>query len=186
MMAESLVAIMATIAACVLQPGIYLAINSPAGIVGQLPEAAAATISGWGFPVTAADMQALAQAVGEQTLFNRTGGAPAFAGPWLHFLELAQRQTVMASGTTSRSCSKRFHLTILDAGTRVRAFMLQDALGHIWKPLSGPVGIRHPRHQRAHRSRRGSFWQGVKDHSEGPLALAIVRNLESAVTLPCA
>src|SRR5579862_5165149 len=66
MMAESMVAVMATIAACVLQPGIYFAINSPAGIVGQAPGAAAATISAWGFPVTAAGMHALAQAVGEQ------------------------------------------------------------------------------------------------------------------------
>src|SRR5450432_37159 len=79
MLAESAVAIMAIIAACVMQPGIYFAINSPAGIVGQTATAATATISAWGFPVTAADMQALAQSVGEQTLFNRTGGAPAFA-----------------------------------------------------------------------------------------------------------
>ena len=84
MMAESMVAIMATIAACVLQPGIYFAINSPAGIVGAAPEAAAATISGWGFSVTAAEMHSLAQAVGEQTLFNRTGGAPAFAVGMAH------------------------------------------------------------------------------------------------------
>src|SRR4029077_8850612 len=79
MMAESMVAIMAMIAACVLQPGTYFAINSPAGVVGAAPEAAAATISNWGFPVTAAEMHSLAQAVGEQTLYNRTGGAPAFA-----------------------------------------------------------------------------------------------------------
>src|SRR6202142_272050 len=79
MMAESMVAIMAMIAACVLQPGVYFAVNSPAGIVGQAPETAVAAISSWGFPVTAAQMATLAHAVGEQTLFNRTGGAPAFA-----------------------------------------------------------------------------------------------------------
>ena len=84
MMAESMVAIMAMIAACVLQPGVYFAVNSPAGIVGQAPEAAAATITAWGFPVTAAQMASLAHAVGEQTLFNRTGGAPAFAVGMAH------------------------------------------------------------------------------------------------------
>src|SRR5579864_6507610 len=79
MACESMVAIMAVVAACVMQPGTYFAINSPAGIVGQAPEAAAASISSWGFPVTASDMHVRAQDVGEQTLYNRTGGAPAFA-----------------------------------------------------------------------------------------------------------
>src|SRR3954465_7411876 len=77
MMAESFVGVMAIIAACVLQPGTYFAINSPAAIVGTAPVAAAQTISGWGYPITASDMAMLAKAVGETTLFNRIGGAPA-------------------------------------------------------------------------------------------------------------
>jgi carbon starvation protein len=137
MMAESAVAVMAIIAACVLQPGVYFAINSPAGLVGQTATAATATISGWGFPVTAVDMQALAHAVGEQTLFNRTGGAPAFAVGMAHiFSQSLGGATVMALWYHFAVMFEAlFILTILDAGTRVARFMIQDALGHIYKPL---------------------------------------------------
>ncbi len=137
MMCESLVGIMAMIAACVLQPGVYFAINSPAGVIGQAPEAAAATISQWGFPVTAAQMHSLAQAVGEQTLFNRTGGAPAFAvGMANIFSNSLGGQAVMAVWYHFAIMFEAlFILTVLDAGTRVGRFMVQEALGHIWKPL---------------------------------------------------
>jgi carbon starvation protein len=137
MMAESAVAVMAIIAACVMQPGVYFAINSPAGIVGQAPAAAAATISGWGFPVTAADMQALARAVGEQTLYNRTGGAPAFAvGMANIFSNSLGGQALMALWYHFAIMFEAlFILTVLDAGTRVARFMLQDALAHVYKPL---------------------------------------------------
>ena len=137
MLVESFVAVMAMIAACVLKPGIYFAVNSPAGIVGRLPQQAVATISGWGFPVTAQDMSDLATKVGEVTLFNRTGGAPSLAvgmahifsgslggaamGIWYHFAIMFEAL---------------FILTILDAGTRVGRFLLQDLMGHFWKPLS--------------------------------------------------
>ena len=136
MLVESFVAVMAMIAACVLKPGIYFAVNSPAGIVGRLPQQAVATISGWGFPVTAQDMSDLATKVGEVTLFNRTGGAPSLAvgmahifsgslggaamGIWYHFAIMFEAL---------------FILTILDAGTRVGRFLLQDLMGHFWKPL---------------------------------------------------
>ena len=137
MMCESMVAIMATIAACVLEPGTYFAINSPAGIAGQLPDKAAATITGWGFPVTATSMQALAQNVGELTLFNRTGGAPAFAVGMAHiFSNSLGGQAVMAVWYHfALMFEALFILTVLDAGTRVGRFMVQDALGHAWKPL---------------------------------------------------
>jgi carbon starvation protein len=137
MMAESAVAVMAIIAACVLQPGIYFAINSPAGVVGVSPAAATTTITNWGFPVTAADMQNLAAAVGEKTLFNRTGGAPAFAVGMAHiFSHSLGGSTVMALWYHFAVMFEAlFILTILDAGTRVARFMIQDALGHIYKPL---------------------------------------------------
>jgi carbon starvation protein len=137
MMAESAVAVMAIIAACSMQPGVYFAINSPAGVVGQLPAAAVATISGWGFPVTAADMQALATAVGEHTLYNRTGGAPAFAvGMARIFSQSLGGERVMALWYHFAVMFEAlFILTVLDAGTRVARFMVQDALGHLYKPL---------------------------------------------------
>ncbi len=137
MIAESMVAVMAMIAASVLQPGVYFAVNSPAGIVGQAPEAAVSTISAWGFPVTAAQMASLAHAVGEQTLFNRTGGAPAFAvGMASIFSNSLGGDAVMAIWYHFAIMFEAlFILTVLDAGTRVGRFMLQDALSHIWKPL---------------------------------------------------
>jgi len=137
MMAESAVAVMAIIAACVLQPGVYFAINSPAGIVGSTAAAATTTISNWGFPVTAPDMQALAAAVGEKTLFNRTGGAPAFAVGMAHIFSqsLGGAEVMALWYHFAVMFEALFILTILDAGTRVARFMLQDALGHIYKPL---------------------------------------------------
>jgi len=136
MVLESLVAIMAMIAATVLDPGVYFAINSPAGIVGKTAAEAVATISAWGFPVSVEQMNRLAQQMGETTLFARTGGAPSLAVGMAsifgsafgeHLLALWYHFAIMFEAL--------FILTTLDAGTRVGRFMLQDLLGNVWEPL---------------------------------------------------
>ncbi len=137
MLLESFVAIMAMIAACVLQPGVYFAVNSPAGIVGATPAAAVATITAWGFPVSVADMATLAHNVGEQSLFSRTGGAPSLALGMAHiFASSGGGQAVIGFWYHFAIMFEAlFILTIIDAGTRVGRFMLQDLLGHIVPPL---------------------------------------------------
>jgi len=137
MLMESFVGVMAMIAASVMAPGIYFAVNSPAGIVGAAPEAAAQTISSWGFAVSAAEMRDLAAQVGEETLFNRTGGAPSFALGMAHIFARAGggRAALGIWYHFAIMFEALFILTILDAGTRVGRFMLQDLLGHISEPL---------------------------------------------------
>jgi carbon starvation protein len=137
MLLESFVGIMAMVAACAMTPGVYFAINSPPAIVGATPEIGAATISSWGFPLTAQTMADTARAVGEQTLWNRSGGAPSLAvgmaqifsstiggdrllGIWYHFAIMFEAL---------------FILTVLDAGTRVGRFMVQELGGRIWAPF---------------------------------------------------
>ena len=137
MLLESFVAIMAMIAACVLQPGVYFAVNSPAGIVGATPAAAVATITQWGYPVAEADMRALATDVGETTLFHRTGGAPSLALGMAHiFARTVGGQTILGVWYHFAIMFEAlFILTLIDAGTRVGRFMLQDLLGHVYRPL---------------------------------------------------
>jgi carbon starvation protein len=134
MLLESFVAMMALIAAASLQPGIYFAVNSPSGIVGAAPEQATATITGWGFPVTSEDMQSLAQDAGEKTLFSRTGGAPSLALGMAHIFVSAQgsRKLLAFWYHFAIMFEALFILTVLDAGTRVGRFMLQDLVGHVW------------------------------------------------------
>ena len=137
---ESLVAIMAMIAACTLEPGVYLAMNIK--VAG--PDAAAiatatvAKVNSYGpeFALSPNRMSELAREVKEESLYGRTGGAATLAvgmanlfsrvvgerwlGIWYHFALMFEAL---------------FILTTLDAGTRVGRYLLQDALGHLWKPL---------------------------------------------------
>ncbi len=137
MLLESFVGVMAMVAACAMQPGVYFAINSPSSIVGAAPEAATQTITSWGYPVTAQHMAELARAVGEQTLFNRAGGAPSLA------VGMAQIFSNTIGGERLLSIwyhfaimfEALFILTVLDAGTRVGRFMVQELAGRVWKPI---------------------------------------------------
>jgi carbon starvation protein len=137
MLLESFVGVMAMVAACAMTPGEYFAINSPATIVGATPEAAAQTISSWGYPLAASTMTNLAHAVGEQTLLNRAGGAPSLA------VGMAQIFSKTIGGERLLSIwyhfaimfEALFILTVLDAGTRVGRFMVQELVGRVWKPI---------------------------------------------------
>ncbi len=136
MLLESSVAIMAMIAATLLDPGVYFAINSGPGIVGATAEAAVSTISSWGFPVTVEQMERLAHDMGEATLFARTGGAPSLAVGMASIFSNAFGSGMLAVWYHFAIMFEAvFILTTLDAGTRVGRFMLQDALGHVWKPM---------------------------------------------------
>ncbi|PRY55997.1 carbon starvation CstA family protein [Glycomyces artemisiae] len=137
MLMESFVAVMALIAACILDPGLYYAMNAPAGVLGTTVESASTAVANLGFTISPQDLQAAADAVGEESLVARTGGAPTlavgmseilssvFGGDglkafWYHFAIMFEAL---------------FILTTVDAGTRVGRFMLQDTLGNVWKPL---------------------------------------------------
>ena len=136
MLLESFVAIMAIVAACVLEPGIYFAINSPAGIVGNEPSEVISKINSWGFSVSLEQMNQLASDVGESTLFARTGGAPSLA---------VGMATIFANAFGKHLLAMWYHfaimfeavfiLTTLDAGTRVGRFMLQDMFSNIHPKL---------------------------------------------------
>ncbi|MBI4539197.1 MAG: carbon starvation protein A [Gemmatimonadetes bacterium] len=138
MLMESFVGIMSMIAASILDPGIYFAINAPAGVAGSTLEAATRTIAGWGFVVTPEQMQTLAQQIGEQTLLARTGGAPSLA------VGMAQIFSGVFGGTRLLALwyhfaimfEALFILTTIDAGTRVGRFMFQELAGYVWKPLA--------------------------------------------------
>ena len=139
MLLESFVGVMAMVAACAMPPGVYFAINSPAGNRGrQLRRLPPQPISGGVIRSTARDHdRILAHAVGEQTLLNRAGGAPSLA------VGMAQIFSSTIGGDRLLSIwyhfaimfEALFILTVLDAGTRVGRFMIQELGGRVWKPL---------------------------------------------------
>ncbi|MCX7085474.1 MAG: carbon starvation protein A [Methylococcales bacterium] len=137
MLLESFVAIMAMIAATVLDPGVYFAINSSAGAVGSIALDAVTKITAWGYPVTVEQMQSLATKMGETTLFARTGGAPSLAVGMASILGKAFGDHLLALWYHFAIMFEAiFILTTLDAGTRVGRFMLQDMLGNIWPKMA--------------------------------------------------
>src|SRR5216684_2067632 len=132
MITEMMVALMALIAACVLQPGEYFAINTKG-----TPTEVVAKVSAAGFPVNESEMSILAQNLGEKTMFNRAGGAPTFAVGMAHmFARVSAGPTALALWYHFAIMFEAlFILTTIDAGTRVGRFLLQDLLGNVWRPL---------------------------------------------------
>jgi carbon starvation protein len=136
MLMESFVAVMALIAASIIDPGLYYAMNAPAGVVGTTVQSASQAVNGLGFAISPGELQSAAAAVHEQSLIARTGGAPT----------LAIGMSQIFSGATGNGLrafwyhfaimfEALFILTTVDAGTRVGRFMLQDTLGNVWKPI---------------------------------------------------
>ena len=137
MLLESMVAMLALIAACVLTPGVYFAINAPAGVIGTTAQSAAEAIRAWGFVLQPGEIEALARNVGEASLLSRTGGAPSLAVGMAHiFSTVLGGPTAMALWYHFAIMFEAlFILTTLDAGTRVGRFMLQDLGKHVWEPF---------------------------------------------------
>jgi carbon starvation protein len=136
MLTESLVGVMAMVAAATLDPGVYFAMNVGPATLGTTAQSAAQAVAQWGFTLSPDQLDVLAREMGESTLLSRTGGAPSlavgmagilhgvFSGAglalWYHF-------AIMFEAV--------FILTTIDAGTRVGRFMLQELLGHVYRPL---------------------------------------------------
>jgi carbon starvation protein len=137
MLAESFVAVMALTAACVLEPGIYFVMNAPAAIIGSTAADAAHVISSWGFTITPEMIQQTASDIGEKTILSRAGGAPTLAVGMAQILGSALGGKTMEAFWYHFAIlfEALFILTAVDAGTRVGRFMIQDMLGHVYKPL---------------------------------------------------
>ncbi len=131
MLTESFVAIMALIAACILEPGVYFAMNSPPALIGADTAQAAQTISSWGFAITPDALDQIARDVGEHTILSRAGGAPTLAVGMAHILSSAVGGKALMAFWYHFAIlfEALFILTTVDAGTRVLRFMIQDLLG---------------------------------------------------------
>ena len=143
MLMESFVALMALMAATVMDPGVYFAMNAPASLLGTTVAEAAARIGEWGFTLDPAAFEKLTRDVGEHTLLSRTGGAPTLA------VGMAEIFSRALGGDATKALwyhfaimfEALFILTTLDAGTRVGRFMMQDFLGNIWEPLGRTASL---------------------------------------------
>ena len=128
---ESLVAIMALIAACTLDPGVYISMNVKGDAAATI-----AKVNSLGYPVTVDQMNQLAQMTGEKTLFGRTGGAATLAvGMASIFSKVVGNRWLDLWYHFAIMFEALFILTTIDAGTRVGRYLLQDVLGNVWKPL---------------------------------------------------
>ena len=132
MVTEMCVGIMALIAACAMEPGQYFAIN-----MAGTPEVVTAKVTALGYAVTPAEMQALADSVGEKTMVGRTGGAPTFAVGMAHMFAgvIGSKAALALWYHFAIMFEALFILTTIDAGTRVGRFLVQDLLGSVWEPL---------------------------------------------------
>jgi carbon starvation protein CstA len=137
MLMESFVAIMALTAACVLDPGIYFAMNSPSAVIGTTATNAAQVISSWGFTITPDMINQTAVDIGENSILSRAGGAPTLAVGMAKILAQAMGGKSMEAFWYHFAIlfEALFILTAVDAGTRVGRFMIQDMLGHVYKPM---------------------------------------------------
>ncbi|MEV0052570.1 carbon starvation CstA family protein [Saccharopolyspora shandongensis] len=194
MLTESFVAIMALAAACVIEPGLYFAMNMPSAALGDTLQSASQAVAGIGFQISPEELAAAAAAVDESTLVGRSGGAPTLA------VGLSEVFSQVIGGDAMKAFwyhfavmfEALFILTTVDAGTRVGRFMLQDTVGNVWKRF-GDVGWK-PGNWIASAVIVGSWgyflWAGVNDPLGGinqlfPL-FGIANQLLAAVALAVA
>jgi carbon starvation protein len=137
MLMESFVAIMALIAATVLDPGVYFAMNSPPAVIGTTVEQAARVVGEWGFVITPELLAQTAKDIGESSILSRAGGAPTLAVGMAQILHgLVGGEGMMAFWYHYAILFEAlFILTTVDAGTRVGRFMIQELAGLIYAPL---------------------------------------------------